>query len=212
MTPITYDQVRAACAALGYKFFAGGPFDLNLFGVRGANRDFGRDAFDDTLGAAFLDERGAKQIRLWPATTDPGYTHIHNPQFAEAIARGTAFVAAGQYPRAYHEGFHGTGAFRHKALVQVGEIAVHRVQSRAANIWNLESYPVQSSRYWGVNIHRAQGWGVTENVGLYSAGCQVFQRAGDLDELLALCFLQEKNGFGSWFTYTLFNEQDFIAL
>lgn len=211
MTATSYVQLQRAYAALGYNFFAGGAYDLNLFGIRSANRDFGKDAFDDTLGVAYLDDKCARQIRLWPATTDPGYTHIRNPQFAEAIARGTAFVAAGQYPGAYMEGWHGSGAYRHKALVQVGELAVHRVKSTDPRIWNLESWPVQRSRYWGINIHRAQGWGVTQNVGLYSAGCQVFQIAPDLDDLLALVRLQHAHGFGIYLTYTLLNEIELLA-
>lgn len=207
MKNLTYAHIAEACAARGYRFFDSGPYDLNVFGVRAANRDFTRDAFDDLIGCAWLDEHSRPQCVAWPATTDPGLTHIAHPQFAEAIAHGTAFIAAGQHARAYATGWHGGGAWRHRALVQVAQVTCHRVKTRDANNIRLEDWPTSRGLY-GVNIHHAAPSGVTARVGAYSAGCQVFQQSHHLAALVALVDKQVALGLGRYITYTLFNERE----
>lgn len=181
------------------------PYDLNVFGVRGPNLDQSADRFDDLIGCAFFD--GSKrQTLLWPATTDPGLRHLTNPSFPEAARNGTAILKAGQYRRSHALGFHGTGNWRHEALVQVNPVAIHRDADRNAL---LNTKAKATTGLYGINIHGASLWRVIDKIGDYSAGCQVIQDPAHLRELLSLVRAQMRAGFGAAITYTLFDSADF---
>jgi hypothetical protein len=197
-------QIAAAYKAEKYAWFTK-PHDLNVFGVRSANRDQTADRFDDLIGCAWNDGTGL-QVRTWAATTDPGLTHLVAPQFDEAKRNGTAILKAGQYRRSHALGFHGTGAWRHEALVQIGPVAIHRDADRDAK---LNTKAATTSGLYGINIHAASLWRRLDKIGAYSAGCQVFQDHRHLAELIALVRRQQSAGLGAAITYTLFDEADF---
>ena len=207
-TNITYAQVRRAVEGRGFKFFDAGPYDLNLVAIRNDNRDFETDAFDDLLVCAYLDHDRKPRADVWPCTTDPGLCMITHPTFAEAIANCAAFIAPGQYRGAYVRGWHGAGAWRHEALVQVRRMNYHRVKSATGHVSELDHLPTQ----WGVfgtNIHRALAAGLARNVGNFSAGCVVLQDAVHLSALLALVTLQTTRGYGASVTLSLILQRFF---
>lgn len=210
ISEVTYKATQAAYARHGYAFFAGGPYDLNLFAIRSDNRDFGRDTFDDFICVAYLDDRLRQQMFICRGTTDPGLTHITHPVFAEAIRNGTAFIAPGQYRGAYAPGWHGAGSYWHEALVQVRPMEYFRVKDADGNIPYLDACPRQSGLF-ATNLHHAWASGTPERVGNASAGCVVCQRAKDLVTILTLAKTQDARGFGALLTFTLFNENRFLA-
>jgi hypothetical protein len=55
---------------------------------------------------------------------------------------------------------------------------------------------------FGINIHRAESTGTTNQINKYSAGCQVFQNANDFEQFMALCEQHHKL-YGNSFTYAL---------
>ena len=58
---------------------------------------------------------------------------------------------------------------------------------------------------FGINIHRAslKNDGVTPEVGVWSAGCQVWQDVRDFQRMLELCYIQKETLGYETFTYTL---------
>lgn len=216
-TNISYDQVRHAVEAHGFVFFDAGPYDLNLVAIRNDNRDFRTDAFDDLVVCAYLDHNNQQQIEVWPATTDPGLCMITHPVFAEAIARGACFVAPGQYRGVFAPGQHGSGAFKHDALVQVRQMQYYRVKSATGDVPDLDDNP----KIWGLfgtNLHHsysdaqlkyAEQMNAPLRIGNFSAGCQVLLHPEHLTRLLALAALQAQYGHGSALTYSLILQRYF---
>jgi hypothetical protein len=185
--------VLARIKRLGFKVFLEGAYNLNIFGIRSANRVAGR--FDDLLGCAYREsENGPLIVRYWQATTDPGTYWLENPMRAE----GTAIYKPGQYRGAYEVGYHNG---KYLALTQTGApVQVYRDGDRD-NILDLDESTVMTG-YFGVNIHKA-GTSST-SVGKWSAGCQVFAREADFDDLMGLVEKQVQH-HPTWtkFTYTL---------
>lgn len=204
---LTYEFVAAAYQRKRYRFFASGPYDLNLFAIRNGNRDFRLDAFDDLVGVAYLDYVSRPCVQAWSCTTDPGLTHITHPVFAEAIRAGAAFIAPGQYRQAFRVGYHGAGTYRHEALIQCAAMDYYRVKDADGNIPDLEKMP-RANGIYATNIHHAWPSGVPSKIGNASAGCVVLQRAEDLAALVRLARMQNVHNFGSLVTFTLFNESE----
>jgi len=202
----TYEQVKKAYSSKGYVFFGEKQFDLNIFGVRSPNRNQAIDSFDDKLGCAYIDLNGKPAVKIWKATTDPGLTHMQRPTFQAAIERGTAILCEGQYRAAYRVGYHGSGNWRHRALIQVGPVRIYRDKNRDT-ILDVDGVPITKGNF-GINIHAASLWRAEGKIGLYSAGCQVIQEPKDYFDLMDLCKRQESMGLGSSFTYTLFLESE----
>tara|TARA_R110000782_G_scaffold157357_1_gene249579 strand:+ start:232 stop:828 length:597 start_codon:yes stop_codon:yes gene_type:complete len=186
--PEILERIRSA----GYAVFTQGNFNLNLFGIRHPDRVDG--TFNDMLGCAYKED-GRWIVRYWTATTDAGLTYRETPM----NPKGTAVLAAGQYRGAYKLGLH-RGSY--EALVQRGApVIVHRDNNRdqTIDVWNV---PTEEG-YFGINIHRASLYGEQEEVGKWSAGCQVFASLHDFREMVKLAKSQMANGHGNSFTYTL---------
>jgi hypothetical protein len=199
---MTYDDIKRAVAAKGYAFFDAGAFNLKIIGVRSANPE--PESFDDRLIVAYRDHTGAKRVQEWPITCDPGVTSL---QASGRHRDGAAILLPGQYRGMYQIGIHGrswpSGGYR--ALEQRRPARYHRDDDGDAQI------DPGSRVFEGnikTNIHH-QGRGAADDwVGSASAGCQVFRRATDFDQLMALCDAQVRAGHGSTFTYTLLEEAD----
>jgi len=202
----TTNDLKKAYAAKGYAYFAGGNYNLNIFGIRSAKRDQSCDKFDDLLGVSYVDAVGKEVLVLYAATTDPGLEHLVNPQFREAIKNGTAILKEGQYRAAYQLGWHGSGRWRHHALIQVRPVTCYRDANRDSI---LDTSGKESTGLYGINIHAASLLKVLDKIGAYSAGCQVIRHSAHMQDLAQLCRRQAIEGLGSSFTYTLFDEEDF---
>lgn len=182
---------------LDYRIFKSvAPFNLNIVGVRSANRQAGK--FDDEIHVFHWKEVEDRWVhRSWPATTDPSDFYLAYPM----NRKGCAILKPGQY-----RGSHIIGKHRGKysALVQIGNpVSVYRDTNRDAML-DYDEDSVETGWY-GINIHRAHPEVVLEDVHKYSAGCQVFQDPDDFDDFMWLCH-KSAELFGNRFTYTLLQE------
>ena len=76
------------------------PFNLNLIGIRTANRNQTKDLFDDWITCTYRERVGGSFVtNWWRATTDPGKQALLHPELYNAD--GTASMAPGQYKAAY---------------------------------------------------------------------------------------------------------------
>ena len=147
------------------------------------------------------EEDGPWTVKYWAATTDPGEFCLKNPEVYGTEA-GTAIVVPGQYRSAYKLDLH---AGKYEALCQRnGKIQVYRDGNRD-NILDMDTDTIQEG-FFGCNIHKAGA--NSAQVDKWSAGCQVFARSKDFDELIELCHKQIET-HPTWaptFTYTLITE------
>lgn len=173
-----------------YEIFRGN-YNLNVIGLRKAvPSNVEVNLFNDRICAMFeLD--GIWQLRCWSATTDPGKYWLENPMNVQ----GTAILAPGQYKDSHKLGLHKGES---PALVQVGRLTVFRDANKDAKL-DFESPTTGSGM--GINIHRAGS--NSSLVDKWSAGCQVFKRSSELDELLDLVRRQSAAGYGDGISYTL---------
>jgi len=133
----------------------------NLDGTLNANKPNG---FNDLR--LVLTVQGGKPVILgkWEGTTEPGKFYTDNP----LNRLGAARIAFGQY-KAWAVGTHGAGAGAHEALVQCGEIRVHRDLNKD---FQRDNDAIDTGSSFAVNQH----WGYDlplEDVGKASAGCLV---------------------------------------
>jgi len=197
MKTLTYDKIKAAYKKLGYVFHDE-PCRLNIGGVRALN--LSTNKFDDVIFCAYVSEIGVKILVYAQATTDPGTYYLKNP----LNEKGCALLKEGQYLNSHKQGLH-RGAY--PALVQCGELVVYRDNDKNG-VFNILPSSIERGFGYGINIHRASGAGVVDLVNKYSAGCQVFNKAEDLDYLLVLCDKQEQKTKIKTFDYTLLSEAD----
>ena len=91
----TREQIEAAMASKGYKYFTGNgkDYDVNIIGVRNSETK-GRvtNAFDDCLTVSYKLE-DEWQFHCFKCTTDPGDDWMDNPM----LDKGCAILVPGQY-------------------------------------------------------------------------------------------------------------------
>ena len=188
---------------LGFAVFEGGPYDLNLFGIRAKNRT--ANEFDDLIGCAYLDGR-TWRVQYWPATTDPGTL---NGELATKNPKGAAILAPGQYRGAYKIGPH--GSTKYAALTQRGaEVTVYR-DATGDGVLNLDPDTLETG-WFGINIHASSmrpyaDEKVTTRVANWSEGCQVHATSAGFRAMMDLCHKQiEYHPTWDSFTYTLLDQ------
>ena len=186
--------------SLGYRIFDGGhAYNLNIIGIRAHQNG---NSFNDFLCCAYRErEDGPWTVKYWAATTDPGEFCLENPEVYGTEA-GTAIVVPGQYQGVYKLDLH---RGKYEALCQRnGKIKVYR-DGNKDDVLDMDPDTIQEG-YFGCNIHKA-GANSTQ-VDKWSAGCQVFSRNADFEELISLCHKQIET-HPTWapaFTYTLITE------
>jgi len=149
------------------------PYQINIVGVRSDSTI--PNKFDDRIYVFWKTPEGKWEGRDYPATTDPSTYWLEKPM----AVSGTAILKQGQYR--YTIGLH---KGQYKALVQDGPVTVIRDYDRNA-ILDFNNGREETGKF-GINIHRAASAGTTVQVGMYSAGCQVFASAADFDDFMAL--------------------------
>lgn len=195
----TVDQVIRAQRGKGYVVFDDPRgYDLNIVGIRAANRAAGK--FDDLIVVyhRYLDTWVSQ---VFPATTDPGVHWLQNPM----TERGTAILCEGQYRGAWQVGLHQN---RYEALVQRRPMQVIRDNNRDST---LDFDGRIEEGLFGINLHHASPAGVSAAVDRWSAGCQVLASYHDFTVLMAMAKAAVAI-FGNSFTYTLLNDSDFGVL
>ena len=198
----------------GHKAFDGGhAYNLNILGIRSNNRDQNQDAFDDWITCTYREEKNGRWVtKWWRATTDPGKQALLHPEMYNS--KGTLIMAPGQYRAAYVLGLHSN---KYESLVQRGPnpINIYR-DNNLDTVLDLNPDTFESG-FFGANIHKSGAdseriSGITSGgrKWTWSAGCQVFKREQDFNELMDLCHLQIEHhpNWAKTFTYTLINQAD----
>ena len=188
------EKIEEAVKAKGYKWFDSKDFHLNIVGVR--NSDTGQkvtNAFDDKLTLSYK-ENGEWKFKEWMNTTDPGTKGVKEYHNAAGVAR----LVEGQYIDSHAIGKH---QGKYEALKQARAVKVYRDANRDMTY---DETKIQEGIF-GINIHKA---GVDSTyVENWSEGCQVFKRAADFEEFMAIVRKAAAAGFKS-FTYTLIESKD----
>ena len=193
----TREQIQTAVKAKGYVWFddaANKGFDLNIVGVRNsATGQKVTNVFDDHITVSYK-ENGVEKFHIWPATTDPGKKGVMEYHNAAGVAR----LVEGQYRGSHTLGLH---QGKYEALKQQKPVKVYRDANRDMVF---EESKIQEGIF-GINIHKAGADSTyVEN---WSEGCQVFKKAADFDQFMAIC--RKAAGIhGKSFTYTLIESAD----
>lgn len=188
----SFDEIKQVVERKGYKFFDG-YLNMNLIGVR--NDNVATNEFDDDLFIA-MEFGGTKQIIDFnDFTTDPGGYYLKekllNPD-------GCAILIPGQHKGMFKGGKH---KGKYDALVQASKVTVARDRNRD-NILDMDNL---DTGWFGINMHHAYD---RENVGPYSAGCQVHSTDEQLGVILALYYMSSSK-WGEKLSYTLLEKKDF---
>jgi len=184
--------------AAGYIFFDDNKkLNLNLVGVRRNNA--GTNKFDDFMVVLYKCEDLSRMCKVYPITTDPGEHWLKSP----INPQGTAVLVPGQYRSAWKLGKHQN---KYQALVQQRPVKVWRDNNKDEVI-DYQGFDTIKEGYFGINIHRSNPYNKSFLVNKWSAGCQVFQSAGDYKEFISLC-KKSANLYGNSFTYTLLTEEE----
>jgi hypothetical protein len=195
MSCYTREQIETAVKAKGYAWFEGAKdFDVNIVGIRNASTGQKvTNAFDDCLTISYK-EGGVWKSHCWMATTDPGKKGMLEGKAAGGVAR----LVEGQYRGSHTLGLH---QGKYEALRQAKPVKVYRDGDR-----DLEYDENKIAEgIFGINIHKA---GVDSTfVENWSEGCQVFKRAKDFEEFMAIC-RKAAAIHGKFFTYTLIESSD----
>lgn len=207
MKQVSSVEIRQVFENKGYTFFSGGPYDLNIYGIRSKNSQ--SNQFDDVVGVIYEDSRGILRHKRYAATTDPGLHWLLNP----LNVRGTAIMVPGQYRGAYRIGIHGRSSASggYTALEQKTPMRYVRDNNVNRKLdFSLYENPANTfSANIKTNIHRAHLTRLQSVVDRYSAGCQVIQKPEDFHELMDICKRALKYRWPNSFTYTLLEEGDF---
>lgn len=195
----TREQIEKAVKAKGYKWFAGNKdYDLNIVGVR--NSDTGQkvtNLFDDVLTVSF--KIGDEWIyKEWAATTDPG----KKAALQHSNPNGVARLVPNQYRGSHAIGLH---KGQYEALRQVKPVMVYRDSNKDLTF---DEKRTQTGLF-GINIHKANPKTESQVVENWSEGCQVFKRAKDFSEFMAIVKAAAKE-WGNGFTYTLITSNDIL--
>lgn len=133
----------------------------NPDGTPNSNRPNG---FNDLRVLLTVQDGKPAILSKWEATTEPGKFYTDNP----LNPMGAARIAFGQY-KAWSVGTHGVTTGAHEALVQTGEIRVHRDLNKD---FKRDNDAVDTGSSFAINQH----WGYDlplEDIGRASAGCLV---------------------------------------
>lgn len=151
-------------------FFARLPKYLNIVYVEGVTKngtpnDDRPNVFNDRRIVLAIEDGAPVEKGNWTATTEPGKDFTERPMNPKGAAR----IAFGQY-KSWRVGIHNAAKpSRHEALVQVGNIRVHRDLNKD---FQRTGDAVFEGSNFGVNQH--MGFDRPEdNIGPASAGCLV---------------------------------------
>tara|TARA_R110002020_G_scaffold33491_1_gene101917 strand:- start:10387 stop:10998 length:612 start_codon:yes stop_codon:yes gene_type:complete len=200
----TRRKIKDTVERLGYKYFDGHNYDVNIVGVRNSDTNGEvTNKFDDIITISFKDENGEWQYHEYECTTDPGDDWMENPWVKE---KGCAVLKPGQYRGSHKLRLHGG---KYLALGQKKPVTVYRDNNRN------DKYEFDESScdtgVFGINIHRATKYAgkTSTNVDKWSAGCQVIASNDDWHEFLDIC-QTAREVWGNSFSYTLLESKDLI--
>jgi len=197
--PAPLPPVIARAHQLGHAIW-GDPWRLWLFGIRASTRN--ANAFDDTLGCAYVDDDGLWCVHYWPGTTDPGTYWLEHP----IDAAGCAILVAGQYLDTWTIDLH---AGQYQALCQrAGKVSVYR-DATGDDKLHLDAATIITG-FFGINIHAAtqRPGAISTRVDKWSAGCQVHASAAGFAQMMELARMQVEKTGRTTFSYTLMEQTE----
>jgi len=170
------------------------PFNVNIVGIR--SKEIKVNEFNDWM-VVFWKYHGRWSQYWMPCTTLSGLYYLDKP----TNPKGCAILCDGQYKSSYSLDLH---SGKYKALCQrLGDVEVWRDNDKDSEFdFNNES---KEWGMFGINCHRASSTSTLEEIGKYSAGCQVIQSPQNFDIFIQILENSELY-FGNKFTYTLINE------
>ena len=201
MSCYTRNQIKEAVISNGYKWFENGNYNLNIVGVRNSETH-GKvtNKFDDCITVSYNID-GEEKFHCFSATTDPGSHWEKNLLNKD----GVAILVPNQYRSSHkirkHQG-------KYEALCQKKPVKVYRDNNKDSKYDMLEENIHEG--IFGINIHKAGSRinGSTQ-IDKWSAGCQVFSKESDFNQLMELAY-KAKNLYGNSFTYTLIESKDLV--
>ena len=198
----TKEQIKDTVEGLGYKYFEGDNYDVNIIGIRNS-KTAGKitNKFDDLMTISYKDENGEWQYHEYDCTTDPGDDWMENPWIDKI---GCAVLKPGQYRGSHKLRLH---SGRYLALGQKKDVTVYRDNNRN-NKYEFDESTCDTGVF-GINIHRATPLeGKTSTyVNKYSAGCQVIAANDDWFAFLEICQTAREE-WGNSFSYTLIESKN----
>ena len=201
MSCYTREEIKCAVESKGYKWFESGNYNLNIVGVRNSETH-GKvtNKFDDCITVSYNID-GEEKFHCFSATTDPGSHWEKNLLNKD----GVAILVPNQY-RSSHEIRKHQG--KYEALCQKKPVKVYRDNNKDSKYDMLEENTHEG--IFGINIHKAGSRinGSTQ-IDKWSAGCQVFSKESDFNQLMELAY-KAKNLYGNSFTYTLIESKDLV--
>ena len=197
----TREQIKDTVEGLGYKYFTGDNYDVNIVGIRNSDTN-GKvtNKFDDTITISYRDESGDWQYHEYNCTTDPGDNWMDNPM----LEKGCAVLKPGQYRGSHklrlHQG-------KYLALGQKKPVTVYRDRNKNDK-YDFDESTLDTGLF-GINIHRATALeGKTSTyVDKWSAGCQVIASNDDWYAFLDVC-QTAREVWGNSFSYTLIESKN----
>ncbi|HEV8486503.1 MAG TPA: hypothetical protein VGV87_23360 [Blastocatellia bacterium] len=145
---------------LGKPAFPSAPRDVAAIGIRreGKEKEFRENTADDTISLVRIDSDGLQQVYEYAGTTESGlFKEVINPEGDFKMSPGFYFFKHG-----IHHG-------KNPCLVQAGAVLGERAKKGKA-------YDETDSKTWQItdgSLHIHAGIMNKENVGNWSAGCQV---------------------------------------
>lgn len=170
------------------------PINLNIWGIR--SNDTRTEYFNDVIMTFYDDAVGRWTLNIYEGTTDPGKLYLMNP----CNEKGCAVLTTG-----YHKGLWRLGLHhgKYQALVQANPCEVYRDNDKNDLINYYDDIKVERGIF-GINLHRASATQKSDEIGLYSAGCQVIKNTNEFNDLMTLCKKAIKPGGTQ--SYVLINE------
>ncbi len=191
MKPITIESLKNTITSLKYKWFDDKP---NIIGVR--TNIIVSNLFNDYIFYVYNNK-----LSCWIITTEPGVDALITP----LNPLGAAVLKPGQYIDSWELGFHKQRP-DHKALIQIKPVSVYRDNDKDALA---ESTSVITTGNFGINIHGTKPGRDRNDIGAFSAGCNVFRNWKDKEEFIKLCEAA-KAVTNNKFTYTLLTEDQLL--
>lgn len=201
MSFYTREQVQKAVETKGHKWFEGGDYNLNIVGIRNSETNNKvTNKFDDKLTVSYS-INGELKYHEWDATTDPGKYWEENIMNKE----GVAILVPGQYRGSHKIRLH---RGKYEALGQQKPVKVYRDNNKDGD-YDMLVESIQEGIF-GINIHKAGSRvnGSTQ-IDKWSAGCQVFSKESDFNQLMELAH-KAKDLYSNSFTYTLIESKDLV--
>ena len=153
------------------------PINLNIWGIR--SNDERTEYFNDVILTFYNDINDNWTLNIYEATTDPSNLNLMNP----VNTKGCAILLTG-----FHKGLWKLGCHkgRYEALVQASPCDIYRDADKDDYI-NFQDDMKLETGMFGINLHRASLNQTSDEIGLYSAGCQVIKNTNEFNDLMKLC-------------------------